>query len=436
MPGLSADPHGRAAPRTRFDETAKSAGGHLRIAVVADDLYPGYGGQAAAMEGHVEALLDLGHRVRVLAGRIPEGREGSAPEGVLVDRLSVWRPRGKQIHFALPSADRVRSLLRWADVVQVNTMTPLGLQVLVLARRLGVPSVLGFHAQEENLTLHLDGPLRPLVVPVLRCWYRLVCGRADAIVAPTSFAAHYAKRYTRRPIHVVSNGIRLPKKHGLTDEARKMRRRLLGTDGAPRFLISYVGRLDPEKRPEGLLEVASAMRNLHRGDGDVVVFAVAGSGFLRPVLEERAAELGISHSMRFLGYVSEGEKDALLRASDLFLMPSPTELQNIATLEAMARGCAVAAAGYPTSAVPSVVAEADCGFSYDPGDPSGAARAVSRLLDDEDELRRLQRNALRVAGDLHDVRESGRRLERLYRTLLLDRVADAPTRTPATGAER
>jgi glycosyltransferase involved in cell wall biosynthesis len=418
-----------------FDETVKSAGEHLRVAVVADDLYPGYGGQASAMEGHVEALLDLGHQVRVLAGQIPKDRrKGLAPAGVLVDRLPVWRPRGKQIHFALPSAERVRRLLRWADVVHVNTMTPLGLQVLGLARRLGVPSVLGFHAQEENLTLHLGGPLRPPLLPALRGWYRLVCGRADAVVAPTSFAASYARRYTRPSIHVVSNGIRLPKNHGPTDEARNMRRRLLGA-GNGRFLISYVGRLDPEKRPEGLLEVASATGNLRRGDG--VVFAVAGSGSMRPALEERAAESGISRSVRFLGYVSEVEKDALLRASDLFLMPSPTELQNIATLEAMARGCAVAAAGYPTSAVPSVVGEADCGFSYDPDDPSGAARAVSRLLDDEDDLRRLQRNALRAAEDLHDVRESGRRLEVLYRTLLSGRAeVDAPGRAPATGAER
>ena len=40
----------------------------LRVAVVADDLYPGFGGQAAATEGHIEALLALGHEVRVLAG--------------------------------------------------------------------------------------------------------------------------------------------------------------------------------------------------------------------------------------------------------------------------------------------------------------------------------------------------------------------------------
>ncbi|HET7478699.1 MAG TPA: hypothetical protein VFJ72_04185, partial [Rubrobacteraceae bacterium] len=74
----------------------------MRIAVVADDLYPGFGGQAAATEGHVEALLARGHEVRALAGFEPVPSEPSP--GVSVERLPVWRPGEKQTQLALPDS--------------------------------------------------------------------------------------------------------------------------------------------------------------------------------------------------------------------------------------------------------------------------------------------------------------------------------------------
>jgi glycosyltransferase involved in cell wall biosynthesis len=341
------------------------------------------------------------------------------------------------MHFALAvgptSRERVRRLVTWADVVQVNTLTPLGLRALRQARRMRVPAVLGFHHQEENLTLHLER-LGRFVAPGLRAWFRLLCGLPDAVVAPTRFAAGYAGRYTQAPIHVVSNGIRLPEAGSAERERAGAMRRWLLADGGG-FLLSYVGRLDPEKRPGDLLDLMAVLCPL-RPDARL---AVAGGGHLRSSLQGRVASLGLGEQVRFLGYVSEGDKDALLRASDVFLMPSPTELQNIATLEAMARGCAVFAAGSPTSAVPQVIGEAGCGLVYDPGDLGGAARELSRLLDDPARLGLLGERALAGARS-HDVRESGRRLVALYRGLLHSRrpcSGSAPARPRnSTGGER
>lgn len=381
----------------------------MRVAVVADDLYPGYGGQAAATESHIEALLALGHEVRALAGRTSSPTQ---PPEVTVRRLPVWRPGDRQTQLVLPRREEIQSLLDWADVVQANTPTPLALLTLWLAGREGVPSVLGFHTQEESMTLHLNR-LRPLIQPVLRRWYKVLHRQPDCLTAPTAFAAGLARRYTSCPVHVVSNGVRLPERGAADGErAGSLRRRLLSER---RFLIVYVGRLAPEKRPEGLLEVMAALTAL-RWD---VRLVVAGEGPRTGALEKEAARLGLSEDIHFLGYVSE-EKEDLLEAGDLFLMPSPTELQSIATLEAMAGGCAVAAARYPTSAVCEVVRESGCGLCYAPERAGEAAENISRLLDSPDELRRLQHNA-REAAQRHDIHESGRRLEGIYHGLLENR---------------
>lgn len=397
----------------------------MRIAVVADDLYPGYGGQAAATEGHVGALVGLGHEVRALAGADPSP---AAPPGVALERLRAWRPGRKQTQLAVPERGKIRRLLGWADVVQINTPTPLAAATLRLAARGGVPSVMGFHTQEESAALHF-GPLSPAVGAGLRAWYGHLYRRPDCLVAPTAFAARLARRYTRRPVHVVSNGIRLPERRDAGDgRVAALRNRLLSGRG---FLISHVGRLSHEKHPHDLLAVMSALVGLRRD----AVLAVAGSGPLRASLERRAARLGLAGSVRFLGYVSEEEKQDLLLASDLFLMPSPTELQSIATLEAMARGCAVVAADAPTSAVGEVVRGADCGLLYDPARPEAAARVVNELLDRPEELRRLRENATRAAVS-HDVRESGRRLEEIYRSLIRARRGREPVPGPERPLER
>jgi len=380
----------------------------MRIAFVADDLYPGYGGQAVSTEGHAGALLERGHEVRALAGA---ERSPTEPPGVAVERLPVWRPPNKQIHYAFPLRKKVLALVSWADVVHINTPTPLAFRTLRMAHRANVPTILGFHAQEESMTMHTG----KLILPLLRGWYRFIYRMPDALIAPTPFASRLAARYTKRPVHVVSNGIRLPKT-GPTERERAaaLRRRMLQ---GKRFLISHVGRLSHEKRPEGLLELLRALA-AHRWDARLVV---AGDGPLRRDLERRAARLGLADMVRFLGYVPEEEKHDLLQASDLFLMPSPTELQSIATLEAMAHGCAVVAAGFATSAVPEIVQESEAGISYDPERLSGAAAKIGCLLDRPDELHGFQENAARAAKD-HDIRESGRRLEEVYRTLIQART--------------
>ena len=380
----------------------------LRVAIVADDLYPGFGGQAAATEGHIEALLALGHEVRVLAGA--ERKPTVPPPGVMLDRLPVWRPGDKQTHLAIPEIKRIPGLLDWADVVQANTPTPLVYRTLGLARNRGVPSVAGFHSQEESATLHFS-LTRPLVEAALRAWFSRLYKRPDCLTAPTPFAARLVHRYTDRPVHVVSNGIRLPQ-----DEAKErregssLRRRLL-PEG--RFLFAYVGRLAREKDPRSMIELMASLAGSRRD----AVLAVAGTGPLRHTLERQAGRLGLAKQVRFLGYVSEEYKHALLRASDLFIMPSPTELQSIATLEAMVRGCAVVATDSESSAVGEMVREADCGLRYRPERLGDGARRIGRLLDRPDELESLQKNAAAAARQ-HDVNESGRRLEGIYHSLL------------------
>jgi len=369
----------------------------VRILFVADDVYPGFGGQAKATEGHIEALLARGHEVRVLAGAEPRPTE--PPEGVVVERLPSWRLGSAQTRFAHPLVSRIDPLVRWADVVHANTPAALTGVVAHVARRRGVPVVMGVHAQLETSTL--QAPLIGRTVgTLLRVWYRYLFGLADLLVTPTPYAARFVTDFTHREPVAVSNGIDLSAWEGLEPSP----------SGGGTRRLAFVGRLSPEKRPLDLLPLMHELPPHYK-------LTVAGHGPLDAEMREAIERRGLTGRVEMLGFVSEREKLELLSATEVFLMPSPAELQSIATLEAMASGAAVVAWGYASSAVPSLVHEAQGGLVVPPGDPRHQAEAILSLMEDEAALERARANAHAYART-HDVALSAERLEELYAGLV------------------
>ena len=378
-------------------QSVEGSGSQLRILFVADDVYPGFGGQAKATEGHVAALARRGHQIRVLGGREPEPT--AAPDGVEVVRLPAWRLGAAQTRFAHPLFSRIAPQVAWADVVHANTPAALTAATALVAKRQRVPVVMGVHTQLETSTLQAPLVGAPLAA-LLSLWYKVLFGAADLLTAPTRFAAELARQFFAGRIEVVSNGLDLSEQ--LVPRPTSQRR--TGKQ------LTYVGRLSPEKRPLDLLEL---LRELP----DDVRLAVAGEGPLERPLTESASRLGVEGRVDLLGFISEDEKRDLLARTDLFVMPSPAELQSIATLEAMAAGAAVAAVGYESSAVPQLVRESGGGIVLEPRDPVAQAAAVAALLADRDALAEAQTNAHAYAAS-HDVARSAERLEKLYRELI------------------
>jgi len=127
-------------------------------------------------------------------------------------------------------------------------------------------------------------------------------------------------------------------------------------------------------------------------------------------LKQESIERKLNHKIIFLGYIDEATKSRLLLASDIFVMPSPTELLSIATLEAMAHGCAVLVASYPSSAVAEVVGEA--GVVYDPHDMALVVNYLEQLLASGD-IASYRQRALDIAK-YHDIEVLVEAIERVF----------------------
>ncbi|MEA2492467.1 MAG: hypothetical protein QOJ29_378 [Thermoleophilaceae bacterium] len=102
-------------------------------------------------------------------------------------------------------------------------------------------------------------------------------------------------------------------------------------------------------------------------------------------LRERARTLGIEDDVRILGWVDQGELEALYRAATCLVFPSLYEGFGLPVLEAMARGLPVACSD--RSSLPEVAG--DAALLFDPEDTSAIAAAIERLLSDPAERERL-----------------------------------------------
>lgn len=123
-------------------------------------------------------------------------------------------------------------------------------------------------------------------------------------------------------------------------------------------------------------------------------WVVIGDGPLRPGLERAAAAQGVQDAVRFLGALSDDDRDRWLRRAHVFAMPSRVpagrfagEGFGIVYLEAAARGLPVVA-GNVGGALDAVVHD-ETGLLVDPTDHVALAEAISGLLLDRDRARAL-----------------------------------------------
>jgi glycosyltransferase involved in cell wall biosynthesis len=106
---------------------------------------------------------------------------------------------------------------------------------------------------------------------------------------------------------------------------------------AGRFVL-FMGRLAPIKGPDLLLE---AFANVSSKFPDVsLVFAGPDFG-MRPALEQRVAELGLAHRVRFAGFLDERARWGAYRRAAFLAVPSRAEAMSLVALEAAAAGTPV-----------------------------------------------------------------------------------------------
>ena len=207
---------------------------------------------------------------------------------------------------------------------------------------------------------------------------------ADAYITPSEHSRHALLDYgyfAPERLHVIPNGIEPASED---PEARDRVRREFALGDAPTLVV--VSRLHPDKGHSLLLDVLADLR----AEFPALRLLVVGEGGERSALERKAQALGLGDAVVFTGFRTDVLD--LLRASDIFVLPSFHEGIPYAALEAMSVALPVVATA--VGGLNELVAHGATGLLVPPGEPEPLKEALARVLRDLDLGREMGRAGL------------------------------------------
>lgn len=308
----------------------------MRILLSASDFTNATNGLARSARDFSAGLRARGHEVRVIS------YGDSSHVDYPLQRLSIpildRYISTEDFNIARPDRSIFEAALRWAQILYVEDPLPANAQLVRMARHLEVPIVGSFHVYPENFLAPfpvLDKPIfNRLLYSLFDCSVYSYC---DAIHAPTEAVKERLQAVGyQSPISAFSNGLpsaSIRAEKSINRGAVKVTdsRSRCTCDVNTRFTLVSTGRLVPEKNHEVLLRALAYSRHSHNID-----LYLAGSGPLERDLHKLAAPLA---AQVHIGFVPHNELIALLDRADIYVHCALVEIEGLAALEAMARGC-------------------------------------------------------------------------------------------------
>jgi glycosyltransferase involved in cell wall biosynthesis len=273
----------------------------------------------------IAGLRQRGHHVTFFYHKSRERGQPRERDGIrlgsfdILNRAMLSSPRAREIVEQTIERERI-------DVGHISlSFSQLDFSLPDICHAYGIPAI---------ATLHFPyGPPETFWGSAVRVLYRAYSGSLknyDAVIVFSEKQRGLLVDYGVSPerIRVIPNGVDVVTYAPDVSDFKE-------SIGAS-LLVAYIGRVDPEKNVRDLLE---AFHELDLSDDHKLV--VVGNGMDLARLRRKYEH---SHRILFRGYVSElGERVRILRAADIFVLPSSIEGLSLAMLEAMAAGTAVIA---------------------------------------------------------------------------------------------
>jgi glycosyltransferase involved in cell wall biosynthesis len=159
-----------------------------------------------------------------------------------------------------------------------------------------------------------------------------VARHAHAIIVPSEYLGDLVARWgiTKEKIHVIYNGVDLPKSGLAKEEARKQ----IGVAGN---IIVSCGRLAPWKGFRMLIKIMPQLLQVNQ----FVRLVIVGDGGDMPMLTSVVRNLGLERKVFLVGRKSHQELATYLAAADMFVLNTGYEGFSHQVLEAMVAGIPV-----------------------------------------------------------------------------------------------
>lgn len=174
--------------------------------------------------------------------------------------------------------------------------------------------------------------------------------------------------------------------------------------------VLFLGRITLQKGPDYFLDVADKVLKVH----PEARFIIAGTGDMSRHLLRKSAAMKLKNRFLFTGFLNRKQVESILRASDIYVLPSVSEPFGISPLEAMAFG--ITSIISKQSGVAEVVHHA---FKIDYWDIDLWAETINHLIENPEKCRKMGIDGMhevnRIQWD-----EAAEKIRHLYSTMLAE----------------
>jgi glycosyltransferase involved in cell wall biosynthesis len=337
----------------------------LRIALFSGNYNYTRDGANQALNRLVGSVLEKGAKVRVYSPKV--ANPDFPPTGDLIGLPNVPMPVKGRGEYRLPTglgAEVKRDLEAFRpDIIHVSSPDPSGHAALRWAQEHDIPVLASVHTRFETYPRYYKMAfLEPLVIRLLKRFYN----RCDALVAPSqSMIDELLAMEMHSDIGLWSRGV----DRTIFSSARRDPewRRAIGL-AEDDVAIVFLGRLVMEKGLDVFAETIVQLRKRNVAHKVLVIGDGPARGWFEANLPDAI----------FAGFKTGEGLGQALASGDIFFNPSVTETFGNVTLEAMASGLPVVAAGATGSA--SLVADGVTGRLVVPTSKQADAIAFAEAL--------------------------------------------------------
>jgi len=296
----------------------------IKVAMIIQDYLPRLGGAERQLAALAPLLKERGVDVHILTRRFPGLNRFESVNGVPIYRLPIFKTKAlASLTFTLAAIPVIRSLR--PDVIHAHGLMSPTTTAVLAKRLLGTPVV------SKTLRGGLLGDLARLTKkPFGRRRFHFLQKQVDAFITISSEIQEELLGSGVSPDRCIfiPNGVKLDQFQPVSKYQKELlRKQLQLPDG---LLVIYVGRLEPEKRVDDLIQIWSEIRRKYTE----VHLLVLGIGTQEEKLKRMA-----DRNVLFGGSVDNVAE--YLQTADLFVLPSVSEGLSNALLEALATGLPV-----------------------------------------------------------------------------------------------
>jgi glycosyltransferase involved in cell wall biosynthesis len=346
----------------------------MRLLCINYEYPPIGGGGAAVCQGLAESLVKKGYYIDVVTSGMNDLPNYEERNGVLIHRVRCIRRYRHYVTLPelctliIPLYRKAFELIKKNryDLNHTHFVVPSGLVSYLLWRKTGLPYLITAHG--SDIPGYNPDRFKFAHLLINSIWKRII-KNSIGITTPSNYLKDMIQDLVEVPVTVIPNGYDFVR-NGL--QGKKDR-------------ILLVTRMFERKGVQFFLDAVKNMENHWE-------IMIAGDGPYLSNLKEKAQS---NNKIRLLGFVQGEALKSLYETSKIFVFPSIQENFPVVLLEAMSAGCAVITT--TASGCAEVVGEA--AIKTEPGDVRSLKAAIHKLLNNNEEIKRLSIKGQARASD-------------------------------------